>query len=113
MTDPFVVKGCEIDENIAGAAGGDSNFCNCAADLNHDSFVSGADLGIVLGAWGLVTSPADLNRDGGVTGADLGLVLGEWAHARDDITGSQCQGGCLRSNSSASPIKRINHVQGV
>lgn len=49
-------------------------------DLNCDGAVSGADLGLLLGAWGTPGTDvgADLNRDGLVTGSDLGLLLGEW-----------------------------------
>jgi hypothetical protein len=47
-------------------------------DLNEDGMVDGADLGILLGAWGTDNSTADLNDDGNVDGADLGIMLGEW-----------------------------------
>lgn len=47
-----------------------------AADLNSDGVVDGADLAIILGAWG--TSDADLDGDGTTNGADLALVLGSW-----------------------------------
>jgi hypothetical protein len=53
----------------------------CAfADLNCDGAVSGADLGLLLGAWGTDGTPAgaDLNDDGTVSGSDLGLLLGAW-----------------------------------
>jgi len=53
----------------------------CPADLNGDRVVNGADLGLMLGAWGpCPSSPcaADLNLDGVVNGADLGLMLGAW-----------------------------------
>lgn len=53
----------------------------CPADLNGDHVVDGADLGILLGAWGPCSgSPcaADLNADGAVDGADLGSLLGAW-----------------------------------
>ena len=53
----------------------------CPADLNLDGVVNGADLGIMLGAWGPCPSgpcPADLNLDGVVNGADLGGLLGAW-----------------------------------
>ena len=52
----------------------------CAGDLNQDRFVDGADLGILLNAWGACpsTCPADLNRDGFVDGSDLGTLLGRW-----------------------------------
>ena len=55
-----------------------------AADLNGDCVVNGADLGLLLGAWGLCpkpcppSCPADLNGDCEVFGADLGLLLGQW-----------------------------------
>lgn len=47
------------------------------ADLNCDGVVDGADLGILLGAWG-TSGPGDLNDDGLVDGADLGILLGAW-----------------------------------
>jgi len=47
------------------------------ADLNGDGVVDGADLGLLLGAWG-TSGPGDLNGDGTVDGADLGLLLGAW-----------------------------------
>ncbi len=51
------------------------------ADLNDDGIVDGADLGLMLGAWGLCTDDpclGDLTGDGLVDGADLGLLLGEF-----------------------------------
>jgi len=51
----------------------------CPADLNNDGAVNGADLGLMLGAWGPCPGcAADLNADGVVNGADLGLLLGSW-----------------------------------
>jgi hypothetical protein len=52
----------------------------CTGDLNQDRFIDGADLGILLNAWGTCsgTCPADLNRDGFVDGSDLGTLLGRW-----------------------------------
>jgi subtilisin family serine protease len=49
-------------------------------DLTADGIVDGADLGLLLGAWGQcgVPCPADLSDDGVVDGADLGLLLGSW-----------------------------------
>ncbi|HMN97125.1 MAG TPA: hypothetical protein PKC43_11665 [Phycisphaerales bacterium] len=46
-------------------------------DLNGDGIVNGADLGILLGAWG-GSGAADLDDNGVVDGADLGLLLGAW-----------------------------------
>ncbi|MFG0274139.1 MAG: hypothetical protein ACF8QF_03690 [Phycisphaerales bacterium] len=55
-------------------------------DLNGDGLVDGADLGILLGAWGMCPDgqpcPADFNADGFVDGADLGVLLGAWGTTR-------------------------------
>lgn len=47
------------------------------ADLDGNGTVDGADLGILLGAWGTL-GPGDLDNNGTVNGADLGLLLGAW-----------------------------------
>ena len=47
-------------------------------DLDGNGFVNGADLGVLLGAWG-TAGPGDLNADGIVNGADLGILLGAWS----------------------------------
>ncbi len=47
------------------------------ADLDHDGVVGGADLGMLLGAWG-TAGAADLDGSGAVDGADLGMMLGAW-----------------------------------
>jgi hypothetical protein len=53
-------------------------------DLNSDGEVGGADLAILLGAWGPCSGikkggcSADLNGDGNVDGADLAILLGAW-----------------------------------
>jgi hypothetical protein len=49
----------------------------CIGDLNGDSTIDGADLGMLLGAWGMSGS-ADLDNSGAVDGADLGTMLGAW-----------------------------------
>lgn len=46
-------------------------------DIDGSGAVNGADLGLLLGAWG-TSGPGDLNNDGVVNGADLGLLLGSW-----------------------------------
>ena len=49
-------------------------------DLNDDGRVDGADLTILLAAWGDCPGcPADLNGDGVVDGADLTTLLGYWS----------------------------------
>ena len=51
----------------------------CPPDFNQDSAVNGADLSILLSAWGAAGQPGiDLNSDGYVNGADLGLLLSAW-----------------------------------
>jgi len=40
--------------------------------------VDGADLAILLGAWGTAGGPADLDGSGVVDGADLAALLGGW-----------------------------------
>jgi hypothetical protein len=48
----------------------------CPGDITGDGQVNGADLGVLLGAWG--TGEFDLNGSGTVDGADLGILLGAW-----------------------------------
>jgi len=50
----------------------------CPADLNGDGVVDGADLGVLLNAWGSTDAAADLSGDGVVDGADLGILLNAW-----------------------------------
>jgi hypothetical protein len=45
--------------------------------LDDNGVVNGADLGILLGAWG--TNTYDLDGDGTLTGADLGILLSNWS----------------------------------
>lgn len=47
-----------------------------AADLNCDGGVDGADLTLMLSAWG--SAGGDVNGDGFTDGADLGMLLGSW-----------------------------------
>jgi PA14 domain/Metallo-peptidase family M12/Bacterial Ig domain len=49
------------------------------ADVNADGRVNGADIGLVLSAWGTAGGAADVNRDGIVNGADIGALLSAWA----------------------------------
>jgi len=49
-------------------------------DLDGDAQVNGADLGLLLGAWGTCSAcDADLDADGQVDGTDLGILLGSWS----------------------------------
>jgi hypothetical protein len=47
-------------------------------DLNLDGIVNGADLSILLGAWGTADPIADIDDSGDVNGADLAILLGNW-----------------------------------
>jgi subtilisin family serine protease len=75
--DPMFVEGHGLVRAFDAALRGRS-----IADLNLDGAVSGADLGIVLGRWGITGEPGlvfgDLNGDGTINGVDLGFVLGNW-----------------------------------
>ncbi len=57
---------------------------DCPADLTGDGSIGGADLGVLLSAWGDCSDPgdcpADLTGDGSVGGADLGVLLSEWGN---------------------------------
>jgi len=50
----------------------------CAADLDGDGEVGGADLGVLLAAWGTGDQLPDLDESGIVDGADLGVLLAAW-----------------------------------
>ena len=52
------------------------DYSGCPADFNGDGDVSGADMGLLLAAWG--TAAGDLNGDGTTSGADIGLLLAAW-----------------------------------
>ena len=50
----------------------------CVGDLDHDGRVDGADLVILLGAWGTWDAEADFDGSGLVDGGDLTDLLGGW-----------------------------------
>ncbi|MCA9284545.1 MAG: hypothetical protein KDA22_04995, partial [Phycisphaerales bacterium] len=56
--------------------------CAAAGDVDGNGVVDGADIGIVLGAWGPCPTAfpcvGDVNLDGVVDGSDLGMVLAGW-----------------------------------
>jgi alpha-tubulin suppressor-like RCC1 family protein len=81
-----LLDGCEIaagyspDSNNNGVVDTcESLLLPCPADFDQDGDVNGADLGILLSAWGVTGQPGvDLNADGMISGADLGLLLSAW-----------------------------------
>ncbi len=71
----------DLVEVLLGAAddNGDlmpDNCQPCAGDLTGDGIRDGADLAIVLAAWG--TADADIDGDGITNGVDLGTLLAGW-----------------------------------
>jgi hypothetical protein len=57
----------------------ESLLLDCPTDFNQSGSTDGADLGILLAAWGATGQPGvDLNHDGIINGADLGALLANW-----------------------------------
>jgi len=50
----------------------------CGLDFNLDGQIDGADLGLLLSAWGSDEVIYDINADGVVDGGDLGVLLAGW-----------------------------------
>jgi hypothetical protein len=71
-----ILAGTQVD---ADGNGRPDSCIACLADINLDRIVSGPDLGLLLGEWGMTGQrPSDLNGDSVVNGSDLGLLLGAW-----------------------------------
>ena len=70
----------ELDDSMIVMSNGGNNTPDPPGDLNGDGFVNGADLGLMLVAWGPCSRDcrADLDQNGFVDGADLGLMLIDW-----------------------------------
>jgi len=71
----------DLMEILLGAPDLDGNLTpddcvGCVADFNADGQRNGADLAILLAAWG--TDQADTNGDGVTNGVDLGTLLAGW-----------------------------------
>lgn len=60
------------------AVQGPSGVIGNPSDLNGDSLVNGADLAILLSAWG-TNGNGDINGSGTVDGADLATLLSSWS----------------------------------
>lgn len=70
-----------VDAFAAVTAAKETKQTPCPADLDMSGVVDGADLAIVLGAWGTTGDPGipgDADGSGVVDGADLAVVLGNW-----------------------------------
>lgn len=55
---------------------------DCPGDFNGDGVIDGADMGLMLGAWGDADPKLDLDGSGAVDGGDLGMLLGFWGPCR-------------------------------
>ena len=77
---PDLVNSVEIEATIdlsnTSLSGILESTGGCPEDMNGDGTVNGADLGLLLAAWG--TDGGDFNGDGTTNGADLGLLLAAW-----------------------------------
>ena len=71
--EPEQILGAYVDLGGNGGCG-----VGCPADLTGDAEVNGADLTVLLSAWGPLGGSADLNGDGVVNGADLAALLAAW-----------------------------------
>lgn len=49
----------------------------CPPDLDGDNMVTSADLGVLIGAWGM-PGATDLNGDGTTNSMDMSILLGAW-----------------------------------
>ncbi len=57
---------------------GDAPPAGNPADINSDGAVNGADLALLLGAWGQTGGASDVNESGTVDAADLAALLAQW-----------------------------------
>ena len=72
---------CE-DADQDGTPDGCQEVLPCPADLDGTGVVDGADLALLLGAWGVCDDPTDcigdIDENGTVDGVDLAFILGAW-----------------------------------
>lgn len=61
---------------LAITASASAGGSTCIGDFDNNGIVNGADLGLLLSAWG--TPAFDPSGDGNVDGTDLGIVLAAW-----------------------------------
>jgi len=70
---------CDIAAGVATDGNANGRIDRCEADLNGDGIIGGADLALLLSAFGVAPgSPADFNGDNLVTGSDLAFFLSLW-----------------------------------
>ncbi|MBI1304105.1 MAG: hypothetical protein GC172_10000 [Phycisphaera sp.] len=73
----FTTIGTDTRNRIA-AFEGCPEVVSVPGDLDGDGVVNGADLSILLSAWGSADPTADIDGDGSVGAADLSVLLGNW-----------------------------------
>ena len=76
LGDPRFVNFAKLPGMQSVLVGDEKNLCE--GDFDGDGVVGGADLAILLGAWGTSQPEYDLNGDGTVGGADLSVLLAAW-----------------------------------
>lgn len=75
----LAVERCALASDVTALRWPGGASCDClAGDLNGDCAIDGADLGVLLGAWGSAGASGDITGDGAVDGADLGAMLSNW-----------------------------------
>lgn len=73
---------------------------SCVGDFDDSGTVDGADVGVLLGAWGTTggaDGAADLDCDGTVNGGDVGVLLSSWGSCPALVStccGSTAAPGC-------------------
>ena len=98
---------------LAGAAT-NTAFGDCPSDLNGDSKVDSADLGLLMAAWGdcRPSCTADLDDSGFVDAADLGQLIVAWGDCPDAPTGPFNYGEVLQKAITFYDAQRAGIYQG-
>ena len=75
-----IAEGYSPDHNHNGVVDTcESLILPCPSDFDQNGRTDGADLGILLSAWGVSGQPGvDLDHNGRIDGADLGILLSGW-----------------------------------
>ncbi len=76
-------------------------------DATGDDQIDGADLGLLLGAWGTSNPPLDFDASGTVDGADLGLLLGAWGSTHIEFS---CGASALASQDLEVVLRAVQNT---
>jgi len=66
------------EEDVSAAIASMYEDVTCPGDFDGNGEINGADLTLLLGAWGSADELFDISGDGLVGGADLTILLGGW-----------------------------------